>query len=121
MKTMILLLAIAAGGCGRSGSGSGRVDHYTARGKVTAVPAKGAHRELEIHHEAIPAFKSEDGKAKTMMSMPMPFGVPDALSLDTIAVGDVIQFGFDVRWSGTPTMVLTELQELPATTPLVLE
>ncbi|MBL0217654.1 MAG: copper-binding protein [Myxococcales bacterium] len=124
MRSILLILAFVASACGRSsteGSTAARVDHYSARGKVTTLPGSGAHRELEIHHETIPAFKGEDGKAKSMMSMPMPFGVPDTLKLDAIAVGDVVRFGFDVRWTTSPTMTLTDLEKLPASTPLVLE
>lgn len=125
MRTLLIALALAASACGHSRSDSPAAtvkagDHYSARGKVTALPTS-ASREIEIHHERLATFKTEDGKLSPMMSMPMPFGVSDAVSVDGLAVGDVVQFSFDVRWTGSPALMLTQIAKLPADTKLVLE
>lgn len=118
------MLSLAAAACGHGRSDdtapSRAADHYTARGKIMGLPTA-AHREISIHHERLATFKTEDGKIKPMMSMEMPFGVPTTISLAGLNVGDAVTFGFDVQWTGSPPLLLTNIEKLPAGTGLVLE
>ena len=92
---------------------------YRSRGVVYQVPAAPGG-ELVLYHEAVPEFVDRKGERSGMDSMAMPFAVPADVSLDGIEKGDKVEFAFEVRWKGAPTLVVTELRELPADTELQL-
>ena len=92
---------------------------YRSRGVVYQVPAAPGG-ELVLYHEAVPEFVDRKGERSGMDSMAMPFAVPVEVSLDGIEKGDKVEFAFEVRWKGAPTLVVTELRELPADTELQL-
>lgn len=87
------------------------VETYSCRGKIVALPdAKGAM--LQIHHEAIPTFKSKSGETIGMKQMIMPFGLAPAMSLADFKQGDAVEFTFTVDWSRTPPQELTTIKRL---------
>lgn len=88
---------------------------YSTRGEVKAVG-----KQLEIHHEAIPDYRSRTGKPIGMMSMSMPFDVASGVSVTGVTPGTKVAFTFEVRWSGDPTLQITALSVLPPETPLAL-
>ncbi len=104
---------------------------YTVRGKVTTLPS--AERPIDdfmIHHEAIHDFKNRDGvvfeNAATgtlgMKSMTMPFPVDESVSLDSIEVGDIVEFTFITVWGESyPDYKVTNVTKLAADTKLDFE
>lgn len=99
-------------------------DRYTVRGIVRGRPADarpGSDRPITILHQAIPEFRDRDGEVTGMMAMAMPFLVGaelDPAALDGLAVGDKIEFTFEVDWAAAlPTRVVA-LTKLPADTEL---
>ena len=93
---------------------------YQTRGRVQRMSGSGASRELSIHHEDIPDFKSREGETVGMPSMSMPFAVKPGVSLDGIAAGDPVSFSFEVRYGASPMLLVTALTELPPATTLRL-
>jgi len=115
---------------------------YIVRGQIVGLPAEGRpFDELQIHHEAIPDFTDRDGNvmgsknmagmegmkdmkdtkpmATGMKAMTMPYPVAKGLSLDGLAIGDFIEFTFDVTWGKDyPTYAITKITKLPADTKL---
>jgi len=78
--TLFLMLAIAACGlvsCKKAEQDQAR--RYNLKGKVVSVDTKNGY--LEVDHEAIPGF---------MAAMTMPYPVPDARVLSSLAAGDEI-------------------------------
>jgi hypothetical protein len=93
---------------------------YMVRGRITGLPIAGQPgSELAIAHEAIPSFVRNDGKLG-MNAMVMPFTPAPGVSLEGLAVGDPVEFTFEVRWKSKPRMQLTKISKLPADTELVL-
>ncbi|HEX7481793.1 MAG TPA: copper-binding protein [Polyangiales bacterium] len=88
------------------------VQSYHVRGLVQDLSGSGADARVTIHHEAVARFKDRDGHASDMASMKMIFGFGPKLSAADVKVGDKIAFDFDVRWSESPTLVVTRLQKL---------
>jgi len=113
------LFLVAMLGCG--GAKPQPAEHYTVRGEIATMPAGASSKEIEIHHEAIPAFKNEQGKVKTMDSMQMPFAVQPGVSLAAFQVGDKVTFDFDVVWDDKAPLHLTKLEKLPPETTLTLQ
>lgn len=122
MKVILIPCFLAALASCSSTKPKAAPDHYTARGKITALPPTGAKvPELEIHHETLPTFRNQQGAVSGMSSMPMPF-LPDAgVSLTGLAVGDKVAFSFDVVWDDRSPLHLTQISKLPADTALTLE
>jgi Cu/Ag efflux protein CusF len=92
---------------------------YTTRGKVEMLPdPRNAASEFVVHHEPIDDFKNPSG-TKGMNSMSMPFPLARAVSLDGIAVGDVVEITFS-HWSkpGNMGYQATKVVELPPDTKL---
>jgi Cu/Ag efflux protein CusF len=90
---------------------------YTLRGRVAMLPIAGQPASrFEIHHEEIPGFLDRAGKAVGMKEMTMPFTrLAPGVTLDGLAVGDPVEFTFQVRWSDpAPPYFITEIKELPA-------
>jgi hypothetical protein len=68
---------------------------YASRGRVVTIPVEGNRdSELRIRHEAIPEFMDDSGAMVGMPSMEMPFPLAKGVGVDSIAVGDVVQFTF---------------------------
>ena len=87
---------------------------YTVRGLIAAlpIPDKPAS-QLMIRHEAVPMFVNSDGKVVGMASMEMPFTPARGVSLSGLAVGDPVEFTFEVRWKPKPGSQLTRISKLP--------
>ena len=113
-----------AGGCGErqtdTPSPADEPHVYTVRGEIISVPsADKPLADLEIRHEAIPDFKHADNVVHGMKSMIMPFPVDEAVTLDGIEIGDLVQFTFETVWGENyPDYRVTEITELPAETKL---
>lgn len=87
---------------------------YTLRGRIEQLPdpaVKGS--TLQIHHEKVPTFTDQDGKVIGMNEMVMPFPPAAGLSLDGFAVGDNVEFTFEVRWDRIPFQQATRIAKLP--------
>jgi hypothetical protein len=95
-------------------------DHYHTRGLVKAREGSGADARVAIHHERIEGFKDREGKRAPMPSMAMLFGRAPAVDATPLAPGDKLAFDFEVHWTGSPTLRITQLTTLPADTPLTL-
>ncbi|MEM7626191.1 MAG: copper-binding protein [Planctomycetota bacterium] len=98
------------------------VNTYEVRGRVTALPKPDdAASALMIHHERIPDFVNNKGEIDPMREMIMSFPVDEGVDLSGVAVGDSVAFDFVVTWGGLESgWVLTEIEKLPAETPLDL-
>jgi hypothetical protein len=110
------LLSILAAACGPQAPAAPD-GTYLVRGEIARLPAAGS-REVGIRHEAIPDFRDEKGSTVGMDSMTMPFPAAAGVELGGLAVGDRGTFTFEVRWRGTPPLVLTRWEPLPAGTRL---
>ncbi len=87
---------------------------YRVEGKVRRLPKEGSPRqEVLIAHGALPNFRDRDGEVVGMEAMTMSFPLADTAMLDGLAVGDRIDFEFQVDWEGTPPLVVTQLEKLP--------
>ena len=93
---------------------------YTVRGEVKSLPSA-ADADIFIHHEAIPEFVNNRGKATGMMSMSMGFAPAKEVDISPLTVGEKIEFSFDVAWKRNPPVQLTSYSVLPADTVLTLE
>ena len=89
-------------------------DVYETRGMIRSLPdSEGG--EVRILHEEIPEFRTMEGEVVGMESMSMGFPVGDLTLLEGVAVGDRVQFTFEVQWSGDgPPLRLTALEALTA-------
>lgn len=119
----LVLAGVLLGGCSKENSEEGTapavIHSYTTRGRVAMLPdLTNPTSELRIHHEAIDDFKHGDGSPAPMKSMTMPFPPGPGVSLDGLAVGDVVEFTFDVQWEPTPGMSVTAIRKLPGDTGL---
>lgn len=86
---------------------------YTVRGKIAALPVAGdARTELMIHHEPINDYQNSKGEVVGMSSMVMPFAPADGVSLQGLAVGDIVTFTFG------PGIEIQSIEKLPADTEL---
>jgi len=87
---------------------------YTVRGRIETLPVKDQPAsELTILHEPIPTFVNKDGHVVGMDSMAMPFSPAPGVSLDGLAVGDQVEFTFEVRWKSRPFSRMTSIGRLP--------
>jgi hypothetical protein len=93
---------------------------YTVLGKIEQLRKTPGGPVVAIHHEPIPTFANRAGKAVGMKEMVMDFPVDPALSIDTLAIGDVVKATFVVDWSKSPAHRLTAFEKMPPETPLNL-
>lgn len=114
----LVLGALAQGACKQEPDAPAVT--YTARGEIKSLPRPDGDAVLYVHHEAIPTFVNREGQQKGMPSMSMPFGVPDGVTLEGLALGDKVEFTFAVHWDQNPATQLTAIRELPPETPLEL-
>ncbi len=99
------------------------VDRYEGvRGRITAVPIEDSPtvRDLRIHHESMPNFKGKTGKLG-MNAMTMPFPLGEGVTLEDFAIGDAVQFDFEVDWEASPPYWVTAMRKLPADAKLEFE
>lgn len=99
------------------------VDRYEGiKGRITAVPIEDSPtvRDLRIHHENMPNFKGKTGKLG-MNAMTMPFPLGEGVTLDGFAIGDAVEFDFEVDWEASPPYWVTAMRKLPADTKLEFE
>jgi hypothetical protein len=84
---------------------------YTVRGVIAQLPSDGPPpAELKIHHEHIPDFIGENGEIFVnnegipgMKAMVMAFpNLAPGIPLESLEVGDKIEFEFLVRWENKP-------------------
>ena len=128
-----LLCALGAGlwGCGESGgpaepaaqepsSSERQPDQiYTVRGQIAQLPdPENPAKGLQIQHENIPDFINRSGERSGMKPMTMPFTPAPGLDLSGLAIGDKIEFTFDVDWDGSPLFQVTAIEPLAAETEL---
>lgn len=97
-----------------------RVAHYQTRGVVRAFSGTGGEARVLIQHEALPRFLDREGKPAPMASMKMIFGLRPNLSRTRFELDEKLRFEFDVTWSESPFLVITQLTRLPTDTPLQL-
>lgn len=119
----LVLAGVLLGGCSKEDSGEGTapavIHRYTTRGRIAMLPdLTNPTSELRIHHEAIDDFRHGDGSPAPMKSMTMPFPPGPGVSLDGLAIGDVVEFTFEVQWEPTPGMSVTAIRKLPDDTEL---
>lgn len=87
---------------------------YTARGRIDGLPTPDGKSYLHIHHETIPEFKGRDGTVTGMNEMSMDFiGVSPSVDLSKFAIGDAVEFTFEVRWKSSPRTLVTMVKKLP--------
>jgi copper binding protein CusF len=102
--------------------GGAVVHSYALRGRIVSLPvAADPASELRIRHEAIDDFKMGDGEAAPMKSMTMPFSPGPGESLEGLAVGDAIEFVFEMQWEPGHEMRAVSVKKLPAETVLGFE
>ncbi|HYE63508.1 MAG TPA: copper-binding protein [Phycisphaerales bacterium] len=96
-------------------------DHtYTLRARVDALPSV-KRPYLDLHHEALPGFKNQQGEVIGMNEMVMGFPyLAPGVSLDGLAPGDPVEFTMEMRFTAKPRFLITRLTELPADTKLNL-
>jgi Cu/Ag efflux protein CusF len=111
----LLALGSAAGGCteerGSSAEEGSVVHHYTARGRIRALPENEGGK-VAIRHEPIPSFRDRNGKEVGMDAMTMPFPPAEGLSLEGLSVGDPVRFRFRVQWAPQPSYRLLQVKKL---------
>lgn len=93
---------------------------YTTRGEITRLPGKtGLAQDMAIHHEALADFYNRDGSNPGMPTMEMDFpSIAPGVSLEGLAVGDIVVFDFDVDWKSRDFWTVTRIAKLPPGTPL---
>jgi len=94
---------------------------YEIRGVIVELPdVKKPSSNLSIHHEAIPSFTA-NGKVVGMAEMTMPFPLAPGVSLEGLAVGDVVSFTMEVREQPRMNYRVTRITKLPPDTKLDLK
>lgn len=95
---------------------------YVVRAKVVELPdPANPTKEFRLHHEAIPTFKTPEGKVVGMHEMEMPFPVSEPKLLDGIQVGDLVEITFADWYKPVRTYKVTKVVKLPADTKLELK
>ena len=111
---LILALVAAVASCARGGR------DYTVRGRVAQMPETGNPASgFVLAHQAIDDFVDRQGEVVGMDPMTMSFPLGSGVSLQGLAVNDVVDFTLHVDWSAAPPIHLTRLHKLPPGTPLV--
>ncbi|MFN0132471.1 MAG: copper-binding protein [Phycisphaerales bacterium] len=120
--TLAMLCAIVGCSDGKPGPTLPAADQiYTLRGKIETLPVKDKPlSDLILLHEPIDAFVDMHGKVVGMDSMSMPFTPDRAVDLSKFAVGDVVEFTFEVRWKQSPRSLLTRMSKLAPGTEIKL-
>ncbi|MFZ4573994.1 MAG: hypothetical protein ACOYN0_06330 [Phycisphaerales bacterium] len=86
---------------------------YTVLARLVAKPA--ADTYLQMHHAAIPEFRSQAGQVVGMKEMVMEFAelTADAsAAVAPLAPGDGVEITFEVRWKSDPRMLVTRVRKL---------
>lgn len=117
----LVLVAVLLVACSRGGSQHEPGETYRIRAEIAAMPDGAASKAIELHHEAIPGFKNQQGKVSTMASMQMTFEVPSSVPLAGFALHDKVTATFEVLWDEKNPLRVTKLEKLPAETALTLE
>lgn len=93
---------------------------HVVRGRIVQLPEPGkpAH-SLQIHHEPIDHYVAPNGRVG-MGSMTMPFVPAKDLSLDGLALGDIVEFRWEVRKRENGPSLITTITRLPPDTVLNL-
>ncbi len=93
---------------------------HIVRGRVVQLPepSKPAN-SLQIHHEPIEHYKRADGSLG-MNAMVMPFTPATGLDLGGLAVGDMVEFRWEVRSRDKGPSLVTAIRKLPPETQLNL-
>jgi hypothetical protein len=87
---------------------------YNVQGVVRALPkGKKSARPVFIFTQAIPNFRTDQGKEVHLMSMNTPFLLAPGVSLAGYAVGDKVEFTFEVDWQKDIATRITSLSKLP--------
>lgn len=124
LQVVLFTLALFLAACndGKPGPALPPPDQvYTLRGKIETLPAKDKPlSDLILLHEPIDSFVDMKGKVVGMDSMSMPFTPDRSVDLSAFAVGDVVEFTFEVRWKQAPRSLLTKMTKLPAGTTIKL-
>lgn len=127
---LLLMLSAAglSGGCSRAPDAGGASSKKLAppdyvhfvRGRIVQLPEEGKPvNSLQIHHEPIEAWVRPDGTLG-MNAMIMPFKPAPSLDLKPFAVGDIVEFRWEVRQRGNGPSLVTQLTRLPPETVLNL-
>ncbi len=75
--------------------------------------------DFSVHHEAIDGFADGSGRVVGMGAMTMPFPLGPGVTLEGIAVGDVVEITFPVWWGkGGPDYHVSKVVKLPGETAL---
>jgi hypothetical protein len=112
----ILVLLAALYGLAACSPAAEKGRRYTVRGQVTQLP--NVHDPGALYLE-IDGWVDRTGKVVGMYPMTMPFPFAKSVSLDGIAVGDVVEATVRVDWEAETRQVeIVELKELPAGTKL---
>ncbi len=112
---------VALDACSREAASLAPPDQvHVVRGRIVQLPdpAKPV-QSLQIHHEPIEAYVRADGSLG-MNAMIMPFNPAKDLDLSGLAVGDVVEFRWEVRRREKGPSIVTSMKELPAETVLNL-
>lgn len=118
VSCLLVGFVLAMAGCsGESSSSRGEVATYSSRGQVVEV----GPGSVVIYHETIPEFVASDGEVMPMEAHAMGFTPAEGVSLRDIAVGDKVEFAFDVWWQPMPGYELTRIAKLPGDTELGIE
>lgn len=95
---------------------------YTIRGRIEQLPdpaVKGSM--LQIHHERIEGWVNSKGETKGMNSMIMPFPPAQGVSLDGLAIGDLVEFKAEFDYSRLPPQRTVSITKLPPDTALHIQ
>lgn len=117
--TTIVWLAVSGCGGGEPAPAAPAAT-YQVRVQVVAHEGSGDGARVILDHEAIPGFKDRDGKADTMPSMKMAFGLAPGVEASALPPGSKHEVTFDVVWGREPTIRVTEAKRLPDDTALTL-
>ncbi len=111
----VIVCALVAG-CGPAVPPADQV--YTVRGVIKQLPEEGKPaNSLMIMHEPIENFVRSDGKLG-MNTMTMPFPPAKGLSLEGLAIGDIVEVVWEVRKSAEPRSQVTSIKKLAPDTEL---
>lgn len=116
----LVSLLLVAGACSPAAEEQGEVHRYTVAGEIVRLPEAGRPdgAEIYIRHEAVPTFVDSKGETVGMEAMTMGFPLAQTLDLAGLAVGDRIEFDFEVRWQGSPPVQVTRVVKSPDAAPI---